>query len=354
MHIKALTAVSSLAVLCLAATALAGSATMSGASNLMNPAISVNGLVVGQTSSDNDEAAVNGARLQEAEMHFSSVVDPFWSADVILSVAPDDLAENYDINVEEACVHATSLPWGLGLTMGKFFVPFGKHSALHTHQFPFVESPVAVREFLADGFTEVGATATMAMPVPWFSDLLIYGVDGATEAWDASHRDLVLGARWTNLFDVSDSATLELGGSYLRGPGNAAFVGAGNYAVAGVDLTYKWVSMSSSHGPAFTLQTEALLPHDDAVAGSPVGWYALAQYRVHHSWWLGVTHGRVDHDDGLDETWESKFNLTYVMSEFSALRAEVGRFDDRVGDADEWRAAVQCNFTIGSHPAHNY
>lgn len=337
-----------------AGAALAGSATISGASNLMNPALSVNGLVVGQASSDNDDPAVNGVRLQEAEMHFTSVVDPFWTADVILSVAPDETNEGYLINVEEASVQSTSLPWGLGVKLGQFFVPFGKHSPLHTHQFPFVESPVALQHTLGDGFTEVGANLSVPMPLPWFSDVHLYGVDGTTAAWEAGDRDLVLGARWTNLVDVGDESTLELGGSYVRGPGGGELAGSGHYAVAGVDLTYKWVSMSSSHGPAFTLQGEVVVPHDDAVSGSPLGWYAMAQYRLHHSWWLGVTHGRMDADNGVTELWESKLNLTHVMSEFSAVRAEVGRFEDRVGDGDEWRAALQVNFTIGSHPAHNY
>ncbi len=346
----------------LPSVAPAGSATTTGTSNLMNPALSLNGLVVAQTSDERTDNEVNGVRLQEAELHATAIVDPFWTADIVIAVEPRALADEYEVGVEVARVDATSLPYGLGLRLGKFFMPFGKHSPLHTHEFPFVESPLVVRSFLGDGFTDTGAQVAIPAPLPWYSDVFVYGVDGATEMFDNTSRDLAWGARWTNLWDLGDETTLELGGSYVEGPGDMALTGgAGTYGVTGVDVTVKWVSMASSHGPALNVQGELLVPDCEDGAGDPMGWYALAQYRVHHNWWLGVTHGRVDFDGDLaldpestfsGETWESKLNLTYVPSEFRALRAEVGYFDDRTGDRDELRASLQLNFTIGSHLDH--
>ncbi len=55
-----------------------------------------------------------------------------------------------------------------------------------------------------------------------------------------------------------------------------------------------------------------------------------------------------------EEVVETKLNLTWTPSEFSALRLEAARYDDQMGDADEWLVSLQANVTIGSHPAHSY
>ena len=120
--------------------------------------------------------------------------------------------------------------------------------------------------------------------------------------------------------------------------------------------------------PALTVTGEVIVPRPDQGAQDPVGWYALAQYRFARVWWLGLGAGYMnrdlpheDHDDGHDTelfAWEEadeyKVNLTWVPSEFSAIRAEVAHYRDRVGDADDTLVSLQVNFTIGSHPAHLY
>jgi hypothetical protein len=54
------------------------------------------------------------------------------------------------------------------------------------------------------------------------------------------------------------------------------------------------------------------------------------------------------------EVRELKANLVFAPSEFSAVRAEVAWLDNVAADTDELRLLLQCNFTIGSHPAHHY
>ena len=92
---------------------------------------------------------------------------------------------------------------------------------------------------------------------------------------------------------------------------------------------------------------------------------------MRRTWWLGLGTGMVDralahdeaadpgddHDHGLfawNEAREYKVNLTWVPSEFSAIRLEVAHYDDLQGDADDTLYSIQFNFTIGSHPAHLY
>lgn len=381
------------------ASAQTGSSTATGISNTMNPAISVNGLFWGLVSRDSDEPELNRIALQEAEAQFTSIVDPFWKANLVVAIHPahshahaeeaatakqdeahEQEAAQYVLHVEEAYIDGRSLPAGFALRLGKFFLPFGKHIPLHTHQFPFVEAPVGVSAFLgAHSLSETGAQVIASVPLPWYSDLKVYGVNGDADIFDSGNRDLAFGGRLTNLWDLTLASTLELSGSWLHGPGGAHPGEFKDLDVYGIDLTYKWVSPRRSKGPAVTLQGELILPRAEEHPGEPTGWYALAQYRIHRNWWLGLTYGQADGDlahdhlhqneksDALQvlqehehaayfagDMTEYKFNMTFVPSEFSALRAEIAYFDDQHGDTDDLRFAIQWNFTIGSHPAHLY
>jgi hypothetical protein len=384
-----------------AARATDGATTATGVSREFNPAISVNTLLLGRVADQSTDTAVNGVDLQEAEIQFTSIVDPYWKANLVFAVHPEhghDHAEEeegaeehahggYTGHVEVAYVDGTNLPWNLALRLGKDYLPFGKHVPLHTHQFAFVDAPVAVRTFLGDhSLTEVGARAARTLPVAWYSDLTVYAVDGKSEIFAGDSRDLAYGARWSNLFDLSVESTLELGGSWLHGPlgpgyllteEHAEDVLMGDLDVWGADVTFKWVSAGASRGPALTLTGEVILPRPEQGAQDPLGWYAHAQYRFARNWWLGLGAGAMDrdlpehdheeehaeegehhHDHGALWMWEEvreyKANLTWTPSEFSALRLEAARYDDQQGDADEWLFSLQVNFTIGSHPAHLY
>ena len=379
------------------AAAADGNTTATGVSRQFNPAISVNTLLLGRAADQVTDAAYNGVDLQEAEVQLTSIVDPYWKANLVFAVHPErghghaeEDAEadahahgGYTGHVEVAYIDGTSLPHGFALRLGKDYLPFGKHVPLHTHQFPFVDAPVAVRTFLGDhSLTEVGARLAHAVPAPWYSDLTVYAVDGKAEIFAGGSRDLAYGARWTNLFDLSMESTLEIGGSWLHGPlgpgyllteEHAGDVLMGDLDVWGADVTFKWVSAGASRGPALTVTGEVILPRPDQGAQDPLGWYAHAQYRFARNWWLGLGAGAMDrdlpaHDHGEEEeehhehlalwTWEEvreyKANLTWTPSEFSAVRLEAARYDDQVGDLDEWLFSLQVNFTIGSHPAHLY
>ena len=360
-------------ILIIAAVAYAGgSTTATGVSRHMNPAISLNALFHGQWNDDTPTGDENFIKLQEAEIQFTSVVDPFWTADVVLAFHPahaheGEEAHGLETDIELAALQSTFMPAGFGLTLGKFFVPFGKHAVLHTHQMPFTKAPLAQNIILGDhGLKEVGALLEYTVPLPWWSDLSVYGINGDSEIFDAGDRDPVLGAHWSNLWDVSDGGTLEIGGSYLNGPSALHEDVAGTLDVMGLDVTWKWESISRSHGPAAQISAELLLSDAEQGEGDPRGWFVHGQTRFHRNWWIGLGYGRMDdavehhHDADKEDThsladWqEMKAALTFVSSEFSSMRAEVSRVEEIDGDASDLRVSVQWNFTIGSHPAHLY
>jgi len=338
------------------------SSTSTGVSRLMNPAISANGLFLGTVSQDKADPAANGIFLQEAEVQITSVVDPFWTADLIVVWLQQEDSKAYDTLIETASLRSTNMPAGMGLTLGKFFLPFGKQAMLHPHQWAFVDAPLAVDEFLP-GMLDVGVSVDMSMPLPWYSELVVYCTDGQADIFNSNNRDMSFGSRLTNMWDLSMDGTLELGGSYISGPNaERELTGSKQKNIYGLDLTYKWSSGSLSQGPAVNWTNEIVLPETDSNGtGTPFGFYSQLQYRFARTWWLGLggglTRDKSIYTDGLEslEGWnEGKINVAFVPSEFSTIRAEVAYQERDDSSSDDLRFSVQWNFTIGSHPAHLY
>ncbi len=354
-----------------------GASTATGVSNLLNPAVSINALFLGETSRDIDDAEANRIDLQEAELRFTAVVDPFWQADMTVAIHPEHGHEegegggHYAVDLEEAFVRARQLPAGLGLRLGKFYLPFGKQVPLHTHQYAFVRAPVGVTSLLGEHApAEVGAELAWNVPLPWWSELTAYAVNGDAGIFDAEDRDLVFGARWSQMWDVSDDATYELGLSALHGPAADPAAEDPDLDLVGLDLTLKWISSAHSHGPALTWTSEVVLRPQEG-GDDPQGFSSQLQYRLLRNWWAAVGFSLADSapwaPDAVVESFtpgpqvrvapslrEYKVNATYAPSEFSFLRGEVSYLHDPDEDFEDLRVSLQWTFTIGSHPAHLY
>lgn len=334
-----------------------GSASALGVSNALNPAISFNALFLGTLSdgagSDTEDLTKDGMEFTEAELVLSSVVDPYLQAFCTVTVSPEE-----GTGLEEGYVFGTNLPKGLGLKAGKFKVPFGKHNELHRHAYPWITPPVGVQETLGpEGVTDVGVMGSYLLPTPFYLEATAYAVDGQAELFDAARERLAAGGRLYSLFELGESATLELGGSVLDGPANDVEVPE-RLDVTGADLTFKWQDLGQTSGAAFVWQNEILHSSYDGSSPDQAGFYTLARYRALRRTWLGAGFSRYDVDEpeaapDRPDVNEIRGQLAFLPSEFSALRFEV-RHRDFDGDASDWTASVQLNFTIGSHPAHKY
>ena len=334
------------------------SATATGASKTMNPAISANGLFIGRYF----EPALpvyNGFILQEMEFQFSSVVDPYFQADITMALHPPHSHDDEDehethgmtVDIEEGYLKTFFMPRGFGFRFGKFLLPFGKHNPLHTHMYPFTHAPSSVENIFGDhAAADVGGELSYSLPLPWYSEVIFTATDGNYEhLFDAGSSDLAFGSRFSNLFDISESATVELGGSYLQGPHGehhhsgeieeehheemAKFFGA--------DLTFKWRDVRKSYGKALIWQSDFLTDAE----GEKDGFYSILQFKFARRFWISGGWSSV-FDSGVNEY---KTQLAFVPSEFSFVRLESVYTDD-----DQWKFFVQTNFTIGSHPAHKY
>jgi len=338
-----------------------------GVSSAFNPAISVNGLFLGgYASSPRTTSRLtgldfhNGFNLQEAEFQFTADVDPYWKANFILSVD-----RNGETGVEEGYVTSEELPYDLlpqntSLKLGKFYATFGKHNLLHTHAFPFIDQPLINRAvFGNEGLKEPGLGVNYLLPAPWFSELTFQGLAGENDGLfhftsDAKRRGAYLG-HWKNFFDLSDETTVELGNSYIAGRNSDS--GHRLSQAAGLDLTLKWRPLQMATERGLIWQSEYLYFSRDREREALTrggGLYSSLQYQFARRWWI---QGRYDllgipnFDEGRKNRWSTL--LAFVPSEFSAIRLQHSYTSQERGSPVN-QLLLQFNYTIGSHPAHQY
>jgi hypothetical protein len=241
-----------------------------------------------------------GFTLQQAEFGFSGAVDPYFRGDAFV------VFTDSSVELEEAFLTTTSLPYGFQLEAGHFFTEFGRLNPRHPHQWHWVDQPVIASRLLGpDGLRNPGVRLGWLVPLPWFSEVHVgmqdasgetapsfFGegggggddhdggsgddVDGAGETTiggypsvdhdvrDAS--DLLSLARWENSWSWSlraGSAAARWGISGLFGPNSTGK--NQNTWIYGTDLKVSWRPTTNFRGwPYVFWETEAMKRDFDA------------------------------------------------------------------------------------------
>src|ERR1700737_4993832 len=110
-----------------------------------------------------------GFMVQEVELAFSAIVDPYFKGEVYLTIP--NLS---GLEVEEAFATTTSLPWNLQVKAGSFRSAFGRQNGQHLHIQDFTRRPLINAAFLgADGMRGPGLQVSWLAPLPFY--LTLYG-----------------------------------------------------------------------------------------------------------------------------------------------------------------------------------
>ena len=335
-------------------------------SNLFNPAMSVNGLLLGSLTSapDDPNASPAALQLQELELQFLSNVDPYFTANLTLAIPNAS-----GIEVEEGYISSIPQPLGLGVRAGKVRQAFGRENVLHTHALPFIErSLVANDVFGEEGLSEVGLELSWLAPMPWYALLTVAGIDGANDALFGSPRgkDFAGVASLKNVFDVTDDATLEAGVSYALGNN----IDVKLAQVLGAHLVFKWKPATNARNRSVVVGLEGLLARKPASVDNPApppfetgGFYGYLQVQLHQGWYLAARGEVLGHrsakspEDGTvqtDMTLRQSAVLVFAPTEFSAFRLQLSVAEPPGAPIPVFTGLLQVNFTIGAHPAHAY
>jgi hypothetical protein len=331
-----------------------------------------------------------GFTLPNEEMVFDGAVDPYFKGVVNIVFKLDEDNET-DVELEEAYLSTTYLPWTLQAKAGQFFSEFGRINPQHPHAWDFVDQPIVIgRMFGPEGLRNPGARLSWLAPTPFYSEIFVsvQNSNGSTAfSFDSEEDlfgrppvnrsvhdlgDLLYVPRYAVSFDLTDSQTLVAGVSGAFGPNSSGK--STDTQIYGGDLYWKWKPAWQSNGfPFVSWQTEALgrryeagpamledmstLPRENLYDW---GLYSQALYGFTQRWVAGLRAGWASGDSGAfnpDENRADRFrlspDLTFYPTEFSKLRLQYN-YDHGQLHGDDSSVWIQTEFLLGSHAAHKF
>ncbi len=334
-----------------------------------------------------------GFTAQNIEMSFAGAVDPYLRGEAHLVWNLDEGGESV-VELEEAFVTTTSLPWGFQAKAGQYFTEFGRLNPTHPHTWEFVDQPVVnSRMFGGDGMRGPGARLSWLAPTPFSLEVLYGAQNGNGETMTSfigedplggrpaagrqvrSWGDLAQSARAAASWELGDATTALLGTSAAWGPNGTGRGGATR--IHGGDLTLKWRPPTAAAGfPFLSWQTEYLWrryaadtfnepgsglgfhPHD---VFQDRGFYSQLTWGFHRGWTLGVrweqadgAHGGNAADAARDRRSRASVAVTHYLSEFSRVRLQVSRDRSEALGHGATTVWLQFEFLLGSHGAHAF
>ena len=386
-----------------AGSSLTAPFTIGGGKNYMN--ISFDGLFALAYSSARDldhvevgdhDPQQRGFNARNIELAFDGAVDPYFEgfANIVFKLDNDN---ETSVEVEEAFLQTTNLPFNLQLKGGQFFAAFGRINPTHPHTWDFADDPLVHGLFLGpDGLRGVGAQVSWTLPTPWYSQLLL-GVQNGRGGTGYSFRnpgdngiffdrrttdremrgleDFVWIPRWENSLDLSPTQVVLAGVSGAFGSNET---GADSRTqIYGADFLYKWKSANAEGGfPFVKWQTEVMYRRFEAGRGInesfPVaetfhdwGMYSQVLWGFKKGWVAGVRGDYVDMQDSkftddLDRQSRSRISadLTWYPTEFSKIRLQYNHdfIDDTffLAGRDVDSIFFQFEFILGAHGAHKF
>lgn len=374
-----------------------------GGKNYMN--ISLDSLLTVAYSSDphlsrlevgDHDPQQRGFNVRNTELAFDGAVDPYFEgfANIVFKLDNDNQT---DVEVEEAFLQTTNLPFNLQLKAGQFFAAFGRINPTHPHTWDFADDPLVHGLFLGpDGLRGAGAQISWTLPVPWYSQLIV-GMQNGRGSTGYSFRnpgdngiffdrmttdreirglgDFLYVPRWENSFDLSPTQVVLAG---VSGAFDSNDTGAHTRTqIYGGDFLYKWKSATAEGGfPFVKWQTEVMYRRYQAGRGVdnlfPVaetfhdwGLYSQVLWGFKKGWVAGIRGDYVHMQDSEytdDYTRQSRerisADLTWYPTEFSKIRLQYNHDfleeNDFFPSMNADSVFLQVEFILGAHGAHKF
>ncbi|MFQ5950302.1 MAG: hypothetical protein ACE5J1_06420, partial [Nitrospiria bacterium] len=289
-----------------------------------NPDISLDGLFAAGYFSEPENLQFGahdpnerGFTLQNLELTFTGVVDPFFRAEGHLIFGFEG-GESF-VEVEEAFMTTLGLPYGLQVMAGQFFTRFGRLNRLHPHAWDFADQTIInTLMFGGDGLRNLGVQISALLPLPFYLELIgsAQNAEGETATSFLSSTeetfagrpilpkeirsgdDLLYMGRLKSSFDVSETVTWVVGTSHLFGSNGTGI--DTDTRIHGIDLFIKWKPLMTDHGwPFVTLQGEVMRRSYEAGEVGPLpeetfntdGFYIQSLYGFKRRWVAGLRYG---------------------------------------------------------------
>jgi hypothetical protein len=295
--------------------------------------------------------------FRSGEIGISASVDPFARGYAILN------GTNDGVEVEEAAIVTTSLPWNLTVKGGRFFADYGRLSKFHDHDLPFVNRPTVLDTYVG------GESQSDGLEVSWLAPLqsqYITFTGGAYDKMGAENdrvdnntpRDIsefTYMGRVATYFALGDAHGLDLGVSDAYTP-EVEVDNNHSRNLVDVDLTYRYTPLSQAAyrgliwGSEFLVNSERQGPAFDQRNSFGMYTYLEAMLtRVFRPGFLFEYTNNINEDDeeAHGDTIGYSPYLTIWPSEFQRLRLQYTYQDAPHDNANEF--FLQWTVVLGSH-----
>lgn len=322
---------------------------VSALSKIFNPDIAVVGNFIG-AAGKNEAEPLPGLQLNEAEVSLQAIVDPYARADFFLAASPEGL------EIEEGFLTFPTLPGGVLAKVGKMKAQFGKANLFHSHNLPWVDTPLPIRNLLGgdEGLNDSGVSVSKLILNPLLfleaTGEIYNGTNGLFTG--ASRSDLTYVGRLRGYRDITESSNLDVGTSIAYGHNDGG--PDSTTRVFGVDATFRYRPLRRAIYQRFLGRTELFWSRrtDGLDGGKAFGAYISGDYQFARRWFAG---GRYDFSDrAIDTSLRDKSGsllLTFWPSEFSQIRTQYRRTSYAEGVKGN-ELLFQFLFSIGAHGAH--
>jgi hypothetical protein len=321
-----------------------------------NPSIAVIGNFLANVG-NNPVQPSPAFQVEESEISFQAVVDPYARADLFLSFT------NEGVEVEEGFVTFLALPWQTQAKAGKFKVQFGKVNTLHLHVLPWVDEPLPFTNILLQPQFEtwkaegISVSKVIELPGDTFSEAYFQVLDGTSGGGlfaAPTKSNLTYVGQYRVFRDFGDDHNLEASFSYAYGYNGTSLTNTTSLQNAA--LVYRWKPLEGRPYRSFILRSEYFWSQREQPDGTQKaqGFFVGADWQLARQWFTGARYEFSDRatnatlrDKGVAAT------LTFMPSEFSVLRAEYRRRDYAPGIVAN-EGFLQIQFAIGAHGAHPF
>ena len=287
-----------------------------------------------------------GFNLNYAEFGMHSEVGPYFDADAIFHLHPDEF------EIEEAYITTKKLPANMQLKAGLFRSGFGRINATHQHAQAFVAQPLVYEAMLGvEGIKDAGVSLNWVAPTDTYLMVGAEALQGSNELSFGypESNNLYVGYLKTG-FDIGDSNALLMGGSVASGKTEEHQ----NSRLYGAELTLKHTIDSYS---SISWQSEYL--YRDKNKQKQAGLYSQLRYNMDSSWEFGGRYDAITKnlDNQPDDLKKYSAIVSYRPFEFSKIRLQYSKdksksFGDKCQDED--MIVLDFLVEIGAHGAHAF